>query len=200
MQSLRSQFLILATLFQGGLAVIAFALAWWLQINPFDHFDWSYRAVGLGVAATVPPLLLFALTYRIPIRSFQQIKSFLIDALGPYLSECRWYDLAWVALVTGFAEELLFRAVLQSWLNHWGSTTSLLLSNLLFGLAHAVTPLYSVLAGSIGIYLGVLYQFAADGNLLVPALCHGLYDFVAFVIVRNSFRAQQNTDRSDPHT
>lgn len=192
MQTRRSQFLILATLFQGGLAVIALALAWWIQINPFDHFEWSYRAAGLGVAGTVPPLFLFALTYRIPVRSFQQIKSFLIDALGPYLSDCRWYDLAWVALLTGFSEELLFRAVLQSWLNPWGSITSLLLSNLLFGLAHAVTPLYSVLAGSIGLYLGALYQFAADGNLLVPTLTHGLYDFVAFLIVRNSFRAQEN--------
>jgi membrane protease YdiL (CAAX protease family) len=199
LQTCRSQFLILATLFQGGLAIVALALAWLLQINPFDHFEWSYRAVGMGAAGTVPPLFLFVLTYRIPIRAFQQIKSFLIDVLGPYLSDCRWYDLAWIALLTGFSEELLFRAVLQTWLNQWGTIPSLLLSNLLFGLAHAVTALYSVLAGSIGIYLGALYQFAGDGNLLVPALTHGLYDFVAFLVVRNSFQAQQNTARSAPN-
>eukprot|EP00456_Euglypha_rotunda_P015968 TRINITY_DN151_c0_g1_i3.p1 TRINITY_DN151_c0_g1~~TRINITY_DN151_c0_g1_i3.p1 ORF type:complete len:121 (-),score=32.00 TRINITY_DN151_c0_g1_i3:20-382(-) len=100
----------MATVFQGSIAVFAFALAWLLRINPFDKFDVTAQAVAVGVAGTLPMLLLFAITYRFPIGPFGRIKRFLVDGLGLYLSECRWYDLAWVAFLAGFSEELLFRA------------------------------------------------------------------------------------------
>ena len=194
MPTSRSQFLIVATLSQGGLAIFGFVLAWLLGINPFDRFQFTGRAVVWGIAGTIPMLIVFAFTYQLPIGPLKDIKQFLIENLGPHLSQCRWYDLVWVALLAGCSEELFFRAVLQTWLNQWGVATGLLVSNTLFGLAHAVTPLYAVLAGLLGIYLGALFQFADDGNLLVPVLTHALYDLVAFAVVRRSFRAQQPAD------
>lgn len=191
MQTSRSQFLILATLFQGGLAIVSFGLAWLIGINPFDRLQITGRAVAVGIAGTIPMLIMFAVTYQIPIGPLKDIKSFLIETLGPSLAECRWYDLVWVAFLAGCSEELLFRAVLQTWMNPWGWLAALLVSNLLFGVAHAVTPLYAVLAGLLGVYLGALFQFAGDGNLLVPTLTHALYDLVAFVVVRRSFLAGQ---------
>ena len=188
MPTSRSQFLIVATLFQGGLAIVALMLAWLLGINPFDRFQFTGRAVAWGVAGTIPMLIVFAFTYQSPIGPLKDIKQFLIENLGPHLSQCRWYDLVWVALLAGCSEELLFRAVLQTWLNQWGAATGLLVSNTLFGLAHAVTPLYAVLAGLMGVYLGALYQFAGDGNLLVPVLTHTIYDLVAFLVVRREAR------------
>lgn len=194
MPTSRSQFLIVATLSQGGLAIFGLVLAWLLGINPFDTIQFTGRAVVWGVAGTIPMLIVFAFTYHLPIGPLRDIKQFLIENLGPHLSQCRWYDLVWVALLAGCSEELVFRAVMQTWLNQWGVTTGLLVSNTLFGLAHAVTPLYAVLAGLLGIYLGALFQFADDGNLLVPTLTHALYDLVAFAVVRRSFRAQQLAD------
>lgn len=172
----------------------ALVLAWVLGINPFEKIQITVRAVVLGIAGTIPMLIVFAITHQSPIGPLREIKRFLIESLGPYLAECRWYDLVWVALLAGCSEELMFRAVLQTWLNHWGPVTGLLVSNSLFGLAHAVTPLYAVLAGLMGIYLGALYQIAGDGNLLVPTLTHTLYDLVAFFVVRRSYLAQPPTD------
>lgn len=189
----RSQFLIFATAFQAGLAILAFGLAGLLQINPFDHVELSGRAFATGIAATVPMLILFAITYRYPVGPLKEIKHVLMDTLGPLLSECSWFELAWVALGAGISEELLFRAVLQTWFDQWGPMVGLAVSNLLFGFAHAVTPLYVVLAGLLGVYLGALFQFAGNGNLVVPVVAHALYDLVAFAVVRRSFQVHQST-------
>lgn len=187
MHSSRSQFLVWATLFQVALTTLGFVLAWLLQINPFDHFEVSGTAVLTGVVGAVPMLILFAITYRFPVGPLKEIKTCLIEVLGPYLADCRWYDLTCLSMLVGFSEELLFRAVLQPSLNHWGPVVGLVASNILFGLAHAVTPMYVVLAGLLGAYLGAVFQFAAHGNLLVTSLMHGLYDLIAFLIVRRSY-------------
>ena len=51
--------------------------------------------------------------------------------------------------------------------------------SLLFGLAHALTRTYAVLATLVGFYLGFLFWLT--GNLLAPILAHAVYDFVALV-------------------
>ena len=58
-----------------------------------------------------------------------------------------------------------------------GPGIALVIASLLFGVAHALTPAYFVLATLIGFYLGGLY--IATGNLLVPVLVHFLYDWLA---------------------
>lgn len=186
----RAQFLIFATAFQAALAIVAFSLAWLLQINPLDHVEFSGRSFATGIVGTVPMLVLFAISYRCPVGPLKEIKHLLMETLGPPLSECNWIELAWVALGAGVSEELLFRAVLQVWLDQWGPIIGLGVSNLLFGFAHAVTPLYIVLAGLLGVYLGALFQFVGDGNLVPAAFAHGLYDLVAFAVVRRSFQRQ----------
>jgi membrane protease YdiL (CAAX protease family) len=151
----------------------------------------SSQAFAVAVAGTIPMLIVFSMTYRISTGPLADVKRFLIESLGPFLDDCRWYDLAWVAFLAGVSEELLFRAVLQQWLNQWGQIPSLLISNFLFGAAHSVTAIYPLMAGLLGIYLGVLYQFAGAGNMLIPTITHGLYDFIAFLIVRRTYRMQQ---------
>lgn len=181
----------MATLIQGGIAFFAFGLAWILQINPFDGCELSGLAFAIGIGGTLPMLIVFSITYRITTGPLAEVKRFLIESLGPFLDDCCWYDLAWVALLAGVSEELLFRAVLQQWLNEWGQIPSLLISNFLFGAVHSVTAIYPLLAGLLGIYLGVLYQFAGAGNVLIPTITHTLYDFIAFLVVRRTFRMQQ---------
>jgi membrane protease YdiL (CAAX protease family) len=56
-----------------------------------------------------------------------------------------------------------------------------------------VTPAYVVLAAVAGLYFGVLYLLSE--NLLVVAIPHGLYDFVALAyLVRGPTR---NTPKND---
>lgn len=182
----------LATLFQGAICLVALGLGWLLSAKPFEQLQVTMEAVGYGIAGAIPMLMLFGVTYVYPMGPLKAIKQFLIEALGPSLSACTWYDLVWVAFLAGFSEELMFRGVIQKSLGHFGWWVGLLASNVLFGLAHAITPTYILLAALLGIYLGLLFQLIGQQNLLVPIVTHTLYDLVAFFIVRQSFRNRPN--------
>lgn len=189
----RTQFLWLATLFEGGLAVIAGLLGWWLGINPLDLVHWRPQALSLGLLGTLPLLLFFGLVYRLEIPQLEQIKQLLLETLGPLLAACRWHELAYVAFLAGFCEEILFRGLLQPWMESlWGWWPALIVSNLLFGLAHSVTPLYAVLAALTGMYLGWLLDVGGERNLLIPMMVHSVYDLAAFLVVVVSYRTESH--------
>lgn len=100
--------------------------------------------------------------------------------LIPLFAGCTVIQLASISFVAGIGEELLFRGVLQPLLIAWlGLAAGLILASAVFGLMHAVTPTYAVLAGLIGAYFG--WFALARGNLLGPIIAHGLYDFVALI-------------------
>jgi hypothetical protein len=102
------------------------------------------------------------------------------DMLLPLFARCSVIQLAFISIMAGLGEELLFRGVLQPLLIGWlGIAAGLCLASLVFGLLHAVTPSYAVLATLVGAYLGWLAL--ATGNLLGPIIAHALYDFVALV-------------------
>lgn len=188
LSNIRREFLRMATLFQGGLLLLALGLAWLGGIDLGKQLHVTGAAVAWGVGATMPMLALFVVTYRFPVGPLGRIKGFLHEVLGPPLAQCRWYDLVFVALLAGCSEELLFRGVLQSWIGRWGAVTGLLASNVIFGLAHAVTPTYAVLAGLLGIYLGLVFTITGEANLVPAILCHALYDLVAFFVVQREAR------------
>jgi len=186
---LRDEFLRIALIFQGGLIGLGLGLAWLLGIDPWARMDLSGRTWLVAAVSTLPMLAVFVLTYRAEWRPLRDIRDFLVETLGPPLSECRWYEILGVAVLAGVSEELLFRAVLQDWLSPWGTAWALIGSNVLFGAAHAVTALYAVLAAGMGLYLGGLYELAGDRNVVVPAVTHATYDWIAFLIVRGSYRS-----------
>lgn len=64
-------------------------------------------------------------------------------------------------------------------------------SNLVFALAHFITPTYALITGLMGVYLGFLLDAGGQRNLLTPILVHTLYDFLAFVVVVRTFRYEQ---------
>jgi hypothetical protein len=175
----RYDFLSVALLFEGSLIGMAGLVGWWFGVDPLAGFAWELRGLGWGLAGTLPMLALFLLGYRYPVGPLRRIRQFLLDALGPSLIVCRWYDLLLVAAVAGLSEELLFRGVLHPLLGP-------LWSNVLFGLVHFITPAYALLAGLLGGYLG--WMLSASGNLLAPAIAHGLYDFLAFLVVARECR------------
>ena len=77
--------------------------------------------------------------------------------------------------VPGFAEELLFRGVIQA---RWG----LFPASILFGVLHFATPAYALLATVVGLYIGLLHQFFQ--SLLIPIQLHALYDCAALLYLR----------------
>lgn len=187
----RRVFLKTATYFESGLVLAAYLAGWLAGVDPLADLRFDWAALGFGVAGTVPLSLLFLAAYRLPSDGLRTIRRLLVERLGPFLDACRWTDLLYLGLLAGVTEEILFRGLLQPLLeSRWGWAAGLAGSNLLFALAHCATPLYALLAGLTGVYLGLSLDFGGERNLLTPVAIHALYDFLAFLAVARLYRAE----------
>jgi membrane protease YdiL (CAAX protease family) len=178
----------LAIAVEGGLIGVALLAGWLFRTPPLEHFFWDGVDALWGLAATGPMLVLFFVCLRWPVGPLKPIQRFCDDVVRPLLSPCSLLDLAGIATLAGLGEEMLFRGVLQTGLaerigDPW---LGLALASVLFGLCHAITAAYLVLATLLGAYLGAL--FLRTDNLMPAVLAHALYDFVALVVLLR-FRA-----------
>jgi uncharacterized protein len=179
-----------ACLFEAALILVAIVLGWMSGINPFADLHYSESAILYGILGTIPLFLLFLLLEQLTSESVVTIRRFLMETLGPALHRHHWADLFVLAAIAGISEEVLFRGVIQPWMeSSWGTIAGLIGSNILFGMVHAITPLYFVLATVVGIYLGLALDIGGDRNLLTPVIIHSLYDFLAFLALMRSYRA-----------
>jgi membrane protease YdiL (CAAX protease family) len=178
-----------ACLFEASLTLLALLLGWVVDVDPFADLQYSEAGLVLGLQATIPVVLLFFALQSMSYAPLRNIRQLLLETMGARLNRCNWSDLFILALIAGFSEEVLFRGVLQPWLEHTtGMMAGLLLSNLLFALVHAVTPLYALLAMLMGVYLGLSLDYGGERNLLTPIIAHALYDFVAFLVILRNYR------------
>ncbi len=194
----RRQFLTLALAVEGGLILFAIGLAWLLGVPLVEIVFWEPIAVLWGLGSAGLLLVIFGAAYVWPMGGYRKIKQFLIEGLGSSLAACRWYELFLVAALAGIGEELLFRGVLQGWMEQWGYIESLLISNILFAMCHAVTITYTLLAFGIGVFFGWLMDAPGERNLLAPILAHGLYDLVMFYFIARDWRKQDAQDITNP--
>jgi uncharacterized protein len=147
-----------------------------------DEWRWDARDAALGVAASLPLLLFFWLCLRGPAAPLERIRRIVKEFIRPLFLDWTLAELALLSLLAGVGEELLFRGVLQGALTQWlGLGLGLAAASVVFGLLHALTPAYAVLATLMGAYLGAVW--AATANLLVVIIAHGLYDFIVLVYV-----------------
>jgi membrane protease YdiL (CAAX protease family) len=163
---------------------LALFLGWLFGVPPLATFHLDIGGTLWGLAATLPLLLMFGVCLLCPWRPLREIGRFLEESIVPLFRSCRMVDLAIIAALAGIGEEMLFRGVIQSAMmteiaGPQGLWLGLLVSALLFGLLHPMTPTYAVLAGLIGLYLGGVWLFC--GNLWPPILAHGLYDFLVIL-------------------
>ncbi|MCR4415041.1 MAG: CPBP family intramembrane metalloprotease [Thermoguttaceae bacterium] len=179
-----ANFAITALLVEGGMGLVAVALGWALGYPPGDAVAWELAGWVWGAAAAVPLLALMGVCIRVPWRPFRELLGLLDEMVLPLFRNCPMADLFLVSALAGLGEEMLFRGVIQRAVAGgleppWNEAFALVVSGVLFGLAHYLTRTYAVLATLIGLYLGWLWL--ATGNLLVPIVAHGLYDFLALV-------------------
>jgi len=178
-----------ACFFEGSLILLAMFLGWVAGINPFGDLHFSESAVFYGMAGTLPLFIVFIAMQNLQLESLQQIRQLLQETLGPTMHRYGWADLLVLAVIAGVSEELLFRGVIQPWIeNSWGLNAGLVFSSILFGLVHAVTPVYAVLAVLVGIYLGMSLDYGDERNLLTPVIIHALYDFLAFLVIMRAYK------------
>jgi uncharacterized protein len=173
---------VLAVLFEGGLAPLAVLLGWLFGQPALSGFAWRSEDVALGVLATLPMLGLFLVGQNWPMGPFRSIKRFFDEEVRPTLGACTWPDLALMALAAGVGEEMLFRGFFQGVLGRWlGPWSGWGVASLLFGLLHPITPGYIAVATLMGAYLGAVWMI--NGNLLTVMVAHALYDFIALVVL-----------------
>jgi membrane protease YdiL (CAAX protease family) len=117
----------------------------------------------------------------------RRLVSLAENHLRPYLAGASTAGIVLLSFMAGIAEEGLFRGVIQTALDDrlpgWMAVG---VGALLFGAAHWLTLSYALLAGVIGVYLGVV--FLLTENLLVPIVAHGLYDVVALSVLARANR------------
>jgi membrane protease YdiL (CAAX protease family) len=157
---------------------VAVGLAWLFGLRPWQDFEFSWTALAIGVAATMP---IAASLLALPSGRWRWADELtgLVRRFLQLLFRNAWPGaVVAVAALAGIGEELLFRGVVQAGLIELSSPAiGLVVASILFGAAHAVSMAYWALATLMGLYLGLLYHWT--GNLLVPILVHALYDWIA---------------------
>jgi membrane protease YdiL (CAAX protease family) len=177
----RETVVLLAIVVEGGLLVLASVLGWAFSQPPLEGVTWDVQGALWGAAAALPLFAGFLAAQRAPLGPLRRLRRFAEEVVRPLLAPCSVIDLLGISVLAGLGEELLFRGVMQGvlarWLNVW---PALAVTSVLFGLMHAVTLSYAVLATLAGLYLGAVWQFA-DKNLLAAIVAHALYDFLALL-------------------
>jgi len=162
--------------------LLALALGWWLDVEPFERLALNWRGLAWGIAATAPLVLALAWCLRTRLPPVVRLVRIVEQRLAPLFGGSGPAAIVLLALLAGIGEETLFRGVIQTALAArlfpW---VAIALTAALFGIAHWVTPTYALLAAIVGAYLGTL--LLVSGNLLVPIVAHALYDVVALALL-----------------
>jgi len=188
----------LGVIFEGGLVPVAVILGYLLAGQPLlNPIRFDLDGLATGLAATLPMVAYFAFSlsrFGQNIAGFQKIYRVLHEILSRAIIELPGWKLAVVGMSAGIGEECLFRGVLQpafeGWLPEVNSiltpeVNAILVTGFIFGIIHALTPTYFIIATLLSIYCGFLVNYT--GNLLTPVLAHGLYDAVAFLVLKRMF-------------
>jgi membrane protease YdiL (CAAX protease family) len=167
-------------LLEGGLGVLACALAWLLGVSLGEQIAWRWSAVLWGAAGALPMLAAAIWGMRAPWGPLVRLRALVEDAVAPLFRDCSLLDLAVISATAGVGEELFFRGLVQAWFTPaLGHAWALVLASLVFGLFHPISRTYVVLAMAMGAWLGWLWL--ASGNLLTAIVCHAVYDYLALI-------------------
>lgn len=176
----------IAVWFEGGLGLAAILVGWLSGFPALGRVELALPEVGrdLGTALlfTLPLLAFFGFITLMPVGPFRSIRKRLDAVILPLFRDLSIFELLLISLMAGFGEEILFRGLLQplfAWVFGGDPAAGIVASNVIFGLAHWITPTYAVVAGLMGVYMGFVLGYT--NNLLAPIFLHALYDFIALV-------------------
>ncbi|MCL2348235.1 MAG: CPBP family intramembrane metalloprotease [Planctomycetaceae bacterium] len=175
---------IVAVQTEGGLAVAAILISWFLGFPLLGMIEFTSTAFFEGAIAAAPIMLFFGCFFLFPWRSVEFVRRFLKTVYLDFIRHCSVTQLLLISILAGIGEELMFRGVLQTGVAQWiggtnGQITGLLIASLAFGLVHPISKWYVLICFLVGIYLGLL--FLRSDNLLIPMVAHAFYDFCAFL-------------------
>ncbi|MFT6034231.1 MAG: membrane protease YdiL (CAAX protease family) [Arenicella sp.] len=106
----------------------------------------------------------------------------LLNTLHQLFRNFTWPQIIVVSILAGVGEELLIRAVLQTFLvNTAGPLWGIAVASLIFGLLHFMTKTYVLLTFALGFLFGLAFHFT--GSIVLVMLAHTVYDIVAFAMI-----------------
>ncbi len=139
--------------------------------------DWL-RDLPLGLAAGALVIVLSYLFTR-----WTDVGDALARKLASALGPLTLVQTTFLALISGFAEEVFFRGAVQP-------RVGLAVASILFGFAHFVPRrefyLWTVFSVFAGFLLGTLFQYT--GNLIAPIAAHALVNAVNLPILVRQYR------------
>lgn len=158
--------------------MVALLLARFCETKLLPLTENLFRDILLGTVGATVPLALFVFLLSEKAQGIPLIGSLrrtIINDIKVIFSETKLLDLFLISIFAGFAEELLFRGVIQVKLGIVGAS-------IIFGLLHFITPAYCIIATIMGLYMGILFQYYE--SLLIPIQLHFVYDLGALVYLR----------------
>jgi membrane protease YdiL (CAAX protease family) len=179
----------MAVVVEGAIALVAVFLAWLFGVSLRDQmpaFGSPFiLAVTRGLVATLPMLAAFWWLVHSDWPVLRELRGQVDHLIGEMFPAASIGQLALVAALAGVGEELLFRGVLQTILGWWTTeVVGVVIASLLFGLAHALSKTYFLMATLIGLFLGSMTWYFKD--LAAPIVAHAVYDFVALMYLCHS--------------
>ena len=172
-----------AVLFTSFLGIVGLGLGILFNAPVQSYAQWSFNDILIGIIATLPLAAFLFWFTNSNFDPFIRLRQSQIDLFAQSSIEFTPMRIIALSLAAGIGEEMLFRGFLQNWLSGFvPPIVAILIAGLIFGLLHARTALYAVIATVIGIYLGALY--AATGSLLTAITTHAVYDWIAFEYIR----------------
>lgn len=174
---------------EGALLLLATVWCWLgnILLAPFLVPRPQDFAVGaaIGIGLVITSVVLFALSNLLeklapkkkggPILSIKQIA---VEELAPLFQDLTWLDIALIALLSGFCEEVFFRGALQLDFNVW-------IASGIFGMFHMPTfryLSYAVWAAAAGLIFGLTMEYTH--SLWAPITGHALNNLVVILYLR----------------
>jgi len=167
-----------------GIGMIALAVVWRIGFGDDTLATWfpaDRWALHLALGAVTGPLFSVVawLVFR-QVPSFRHIKTLILRTID--MRTLAPHHAVLFGFIAGIPEEILFRGALQPAIG-W------VLTSLVFGALHGVTPAYFVYATFAGVLLSGLATWT--GGLWAPIAAHTTIDISMFLLLMRTWRRRQ---------
>jgi membrane protease YdiL (CAAX protease family) len=175
----RTTLLNFTILVEGLLLLVATVWSKMVGLELAPRFVFDYKALLLGL---ITGLLMAGFGYLLLLSRhhpvLRQLRHTVDDMLIPLVQDLRPADMILIAVLSGFCEEVFFRAVAQQ-------KFGLVLTSIAFGLFHDPSfrnLSYTFLALGYGVVLGLLFQYT--GNIWAPIVAHAVHNLITLWVLR----------------
>lgn len=167
-------------------AVLLFTATIWMVVAALPISNWfnfsraSFTAgLAAGLTITIFDFFLLYLSNRLYKSVFvlRSMRDLVYQEMCPLFSRLRTFQIVFLALSSGIAEEIFFRGVMEEKLG-------LITANFCFALAHFPRFYYfpyALWAGAIGFLMS--YLKLKTGSLYAPIICHTVINLFSLTII-----------------